>query len=364
MAARSAGPARRSVRRYLPRLAPWLLPLLAREPARPRAREHRSAGGDDGPVRRRNAADARRRPAPATCCAATASCISTRARPSCARRNPDGRRAPTTASRSRTCTVREAIAELQPGLSPALVAATFVPGWKTVSDPLAADRSAGARSSSSRAAASGAPTRRRSRPAPTASRVQLRDGGPTRRAARRRRRRRVVAPPRAHAGRATFRSRPSAATTRRCPSGAFDLKRQLTFGGHGFVVTPLACGVRVGGAVEFAGLDAPPNFARADDAAREGQALHARAAHRRRQRVDGLSPVAARFAARDRPGRRGRARRLRVRPRPPGPHAGRRDGAPRRRHHVAGAPPPLDLAPFRPQRFDSRTHHRITREDT
>ena len=47
------------------------------------------------------------------------------------------------------------------------------------------------------------------------------------------------------------------------PVGAFDLKRQLSFEGHGFVVTPLACGVRVGGAVEFAGLDAPPNFARA-----------------------------------------------------------------------------------------------------
>ena len=46
------------------------------------------------------------------------------------------------------------------------------------------------------------------------------------------------------------------------PPDAFDLKRQITFGGHGFVVTPLACGVRVGGAVEFAGLDAPPNFAR------------------------------------------------------------------------------------------------------
>jgi len=30
----------------------------------------------------------------------------------------------------------KAIAELQPGLSPALAAATFVPGWKTVSDPL------------------------------------------------------------------------------------------------------------------------------------------------------------------------------------------------------------------------------------
>ena len=48
------------------------------------------------------------------------------------------------------------------------------------------------------------------------------------------------------------------------PVGAFDLKRQLTFGGHGFVVTPLACGVRVGGAVELAGLDAPPNFKRSE----------------------------------------------------------------------------------------------------
>ena len=47
------------------------------------------------------------------------------------------------------------------------------------------------------------------------------------------------------------------------PVSAFDLKRQLTFGAHGFVVTPLACGVRVGGAVEFAGLDASPNYARA-----------------------------------------------------------------------------------------------------
>ena len=48
------------------------------------------------------------------------------------------------------------------------------------------------------------------------------------------------------------------------PVTAFDLKRQLTFGGHGFVVTPLSCGVRVGGAVELAGLDAPPNFERSE----------------------------------------------------------------------------------------------------
>ncbi|MCB2111839.1 MAG: FAD-binding oxidoreductase, partial [Rhodobacteraceae bacterium] len=42
----------------------------------------------------------------------------------------------------------------------------------------------------------------------------------------------------------------------------FELKRQLYFAAHGFVVTPLATGIRVGGAVEFAGLKAPPNYAR------------------------------------------------------------------------------------------------------
>ena len=46
------------------------------------------------------------------------------------------------------------------------------------------------------------------------------------------------------------------------PSGAFDIKRQLIFSGHGFVVTPLATGIRVGGAVELGGLDRTPNYAR------------------------------------------------------------------------------------------------------
>src|SRR5690606_12640527 len=38
------------------------------------------------------------------------------------------------------------------------------------------------------------------------------------------------------------------------PVGAFDVKRQLIFPGHGFVVTPLETGLRVGGAVELGGL--------------------------------------------------------------------------------------------------------------
>ena len=48
------------------------------------------------------------------------------------------------------------------------------------------------------------------------------------------------------------------------PRGAFDLRTQVTFGGHGFVVTRIGEGIRVGGAVELGGLSLPPNFARAD----------------------------------------------------------------------------------------------------
>jgi D-amino-acid dehydrogenase len=47
------------------------------------------------------------------------------------------------------------------------------------------------------------------------------------------------------------------------PSGAFDLRTHLSFASHGFVVSKLDDGVRVGGAVELGGLDAPPNYKRA-----------------------------------------------------------------------------------------------------
>ncbi len=48
------------------------------------------------------------------------------------------------------------------------------------------------------------------------------------------------------------------------PKGAFDVRTHLTFSGHGFVVTPINGGARVGGAVELGGLDLPPNYKRAD----------------------------------------------------------------------------------------------------
>jgi D-amino-acid dehydrogenase len=46
------------------------------------------------------------------------------------------------------------------------------------------------------------------------------------------------------------------------PLQPFQLKRQIIFGGHGFVATPLETGIRIGGAVEFGGLRLRPNFKR------------------------------------------------------------------------------------------------------
>ncbi|TWB12725.1 D-amino-acid dehydrogenase [Rhizobium sp. ERR 1071] len=48
------------------------------------------------------------------------------------------------------------------------------------------------------------------------------------------------------------------------PTDAFDLRTQITFGGHGFVVSRLSTGIRVGGAVELGGLALPPNFRRSE----------------------------------------------------------------------------------------------------
>lgn len=155
-----------------------------------------------------------------------------------------------------------AIARWQPGLSPALAAATFVPGWHTVTDPLllcqtvaAAFESAGGRLRQAAVQAL--------KPALDHVDVVLIDGSAV------------------HAQRVVVAagawSHQLARTLGDCipletergynttlPPGAFDLQRQLTFPDHGFVVSPIAGGVRVGGAVELAGLQAPPNFKRAD----------------------------------------------------------------------------------------------------
>lgn len=57
------------------------------------------------------------------------------------------------------------------------------------------------------------------------------------------------------------------------PATAFPLQRQLYFNDHGFVVTPLLHGIRVGGAVEFAGLTREPNYARSQALLRKASAF-------------------------------------------------------------------------------------------
>jgi D-amino-acid dehydrogenase len=154
----------------------------------------------------------------------------------------------------------QSIAPFQPGLSPAIVAATFVPDWSTISDPLQLtlalarefERLGGRIGRGDAIAlspgADGVNVHLREGPTIVARRVVVAAGAWSHRLAR------------------TLGERIPLETERgyntTLPPGAFDLKRQLTFGGHGFVVTPLTCGIRVGGAVEFAGLEAAPNFAR------------------------------------------------------------------------------------------------------
>jgi D-amino-acid dehydrogenase len=153
------------------------------------------------------------------------------------------------------------LVELQPGLSPRFVAGTFLPGWKTVSEPQAFALALWAHAQRCGATFEKAEIAglERSEAGPS---VRLADG--TTRGADR-----IVICAGAWSTRLinpVTRLRIPLDTERgyntTLPKGAFDLKRQLIFGNHGFVMTPLSTGVRVGGAVELGGLDLPPNYAR------------------------------------------------------------------------------------------------------
>ena len=154
------------------------------------------------------------------------------------------------------------LAELQPGLATSVIAANFIPQWQTVADPydfaVAVGNAAMARGVSFRKAEVSA-----LEPLGDGVTVQFADGTT------------LTANKAVVAGGAWSRALTAPLgdliplDTERgynttLPAGSFDLRRQLVFGGHGFVVTPLSSGVRVGGAVELGGLKLPPNFARAD----------------------------------------------------------------------------------------------------
>jgi D-amino-acid dehydrogenase len=150
----------------------------------------------------------------------------------------------------------DAIAEKQPGLDARFTHATFTPGWFSISDPrdfthALADRFR---------AQGGTIT------ITNATRL-LPDGVETESGVMRGR---VVLAAGAHshllartAGvKIPLETERGYNTT--LPASAIDLRCQVTFGGHGFVITRLANGIRIGGAVELGGLKLPPNYARAD----------------------------------------------------------------------------------------------------
>jgi D-amino-acid dehydrogenase len=153
------------------------------------------------------------------------------------------------------------LADYQPGLWRGFTHGTFVPGWKTVSDPKHLGRAiwshAERRGARLREAAAST-----AEPDGDAVVLRLDDGGQVRC-----RRLVIAAGAWSHLLAKSFGDRIPLETERgyntTLPIGAFDVKRQLIFSGHGFVVTPLETGIRVGGAVELGGLKRRPNLARA-----------------------------------------------------------------------------------------------------
>ncbi|RDL46950.1 D-amino acid dehydrogenase 1 [Ensifer sp. M14] len=154
------------------------------------------------------------------------------------------------------------MAEIQPGLAPRFTHGTFTPGWYSIADPklytlaLAEHfRSRGGAIERAEVTALAA----------IDDGVEIRTtNGNTRRAAQ------VVLAAGAFSHRiAKSLGESIPLETERgynttLPADAFDLRTQVTFGGHGFVVTRLSTGIRVGGAVELGGLTLPPNYRRSE----------------------------------------------------------------------------------------------------
>lgn len=154
------------------------------------------------------------------------------------------------------------LAELQPGLASSVTHGVFVPGWQTVSDPYDVTTSIG------RAALElGARLElgEVADLAETESGVSIQMIGGTHYSATNV----VIAAgawshclARGLGDKIPLETERGYNTT--FPKTAFDIRRQLVLPAHGFVVTPLDNGVRVGGAVELAGLDRPPDFRRSE----------------------------------------------------------------------------------------------------
>lgn len=164
------------------------------------------------------------------------------------------------------------LAELQPGLASRFIKGTFVPGWKTVDDPKLLGKAIWAYAESKGARFVKGAVKSVVLPGQGGAAALLADG-------RSLSARQVIvcAGAWSHLLARDLGDTIPLETERgyntTLPASAFDVKRQLIFGGHGFVVTPLSTGLRVGGAVEFGGLKLPPNFARSKAMLKKAEAF-------------------------------------------------------------------------------------------
>ena len=156
----------------------------------------------------------------------------------------------------------ERLAELQPGLDPKVIAATFSPTWRTVSNPQTYTRALWAYAEKLGVTFEQGEAREL-RPFVGGASVELKDG------------RRLSADfvincagAWSHMLASTIGESIPLETERgyntTLPRNAFDAKRMIIFGEDGFVLTPLVDGIRIGGAVELAGLKRPPNYKRSE----------------------------------------------------------------------------------------------------
>ena len=158
------------------------------------------------------------------------------------------------------------MAALQPGLSPRFTHGTFTPGWYSIADPKAyvlalADRFRAQGGTILRAEV----------------RALTPGGGVVMETPRTFDQVVIAAGAYSHRLAATLGEKIPLETERgyntTLPGDALDLRCQVTFGGHGFVISRLTTGIRVGGAVELGGLDLPPNYRRSEAMLRKAKAF-------------------------------------------------------------------------------------------
>lgn len=242
----------------------------------------------------------------------------------------------------------EEMAAVQPGLSPRFTHGTFTPGWYSIADPklyvlALAGRFRAAGGVLRVAEVAGlSPLERGARvhlaggDVVDAGKVVLSAGAFSHRIAR------------------TLGERIPLETERgyntTLPEDALDLRTQVTFGGHGFVISRLTTGIRVGGAVELGGLDLPANFRRSEAMLRKAKAflpgLRTEGGVQwmgfRPSLPDSLPAIGPSRAARDVIHAFGHG------------HLGLTQSAGTARivaDLLTGAAPPVDLSPFNPHRF-------------